>query len=538
MTVTQQEQSPSTDTTISYLGRHDELVKRISTGTRDSLIESESSTISETTPLLPSATHQGKPVEDDNGKFVQTLMEELPVLGWFALPTFGSQFLEYGLGVVSVISIGHLSTTALAAASLGSMTASLSGWGVISGLTSALDTLLPSTWTSDRPQFVGLWAQRMCIVTAAFSVFTLTVWFNAEPILLALKQDPEVARLASLYLRWSSLGLPAYAFNNISRRYFQAQNLFSIPTHIIVVVTPFNILFNYLLVWGPESVRLGFIGAPLATAISFNLISVLYIIYGVFFVPKTAWHPISRQMFSGLGVLIRLGLSGIAEVGSDYWAWDGVAFGASFLGPVALASQSVLLTTTATMYSGPLALGMATAVRIGNLLGERRAKRARVAAFAGMIWALTYATLTSTMLLVLRNSWARIFNNDPEVVTKVAGIIPLVATFQAFDGITSVAGGIMRSQGRQFTGAVLIFCSYFLFGIPVGMVLAFKYKKDLFGIWTGMTIALVCCAFLGTWLAFRTDWDYELEKAQRRLAEEKERARKMKRAPLEEGAQE
>lgn len=49
------------------------------------------------------------------------------------------------------------------------------------------------------------------------------VWFNAEAILLVLRQDPEVARLAAVYLRWSTLGLPAYAFNSISRRYFQSQ---------------------------------------------------------------------------------------------------------------------------------------------------------------------------------------------------------------------------------------------------------------------------------------------------------------------------
>lgn len=43
------------------------------------------------------------------------------------------------------------------------------------------------------------------------------IWFNAEPILLLLRQEPEVARLAGIYLKWASLGLPAYAFNCISR---------------------------------------------------------------------------------------------------------------------------------------------------------------------------------------------------------------------------------------------------------------------------------------------------------------------------------
>lgn len=72
-----------------------------------------------------------------------------------------THLLEYSLVIVSVVSIGHISTTALAAISLGSMTAGVSGYSIIQGLSSALDTVLPSAWTSDQPHLVGLWAQRM-----------------------------------------------------------------------------------------------------------------------------------------------------------------------------------------------------------------------------------------------------------------------------------------------------------------------------------------------------------------------------------------
>lgn len=41
---------------------------------------------------------------------------------------------------------------------------------------------------------------------------TYCIWINAETILLFLKQDPEVAHLAAVYLRWVSLGLPGMAF--------------------------------------------------------------------------------------------------------------------------------------------------------------------------------------------------------------------------------------------------------------------------------------------------------------------------------------
>jgi hypothetical protein len=70
---------------------------------------------------------------------------------------------------------------------------------------------------------------------------------------------------------------------------------------------------NRSTVWGPEPFRLGFIGAPLASAISFNLMATCSIMYGAFYVPKTAWHPITARMFTKLGLLMRLGLGGVGQ---------------------------------------------------------------------------------------------------------------------------------------------------------------------------------------------------------------------------------
>ena len=73
------------------------------------------------------------------------------------------------------------------------------------------------------------------------------VWFCSESILLSLRQDPEVAHYAATYLRWLLLGLPAYGFNNVARRYFQSQGLFDAPTRIIIFIAPINVILNYFL---------------------------------------------------------------------------------------------------------------------------------------------------------------------------------------------------------------------------------------------------------------------------------------------------
>ena len=43
----------------------------------------------------------------------------------------------------------------------------------------------------------------------------LLIWLNAEPILMSLNQEPEVAHLAAVYLRWALLGLPGMVLTSI-----------------------------------------------------------------------------------------------------------------------------------------------------------------------------------------------------------------------------------------------------------------------------------------------------------------------------------
>ncbi|KAI9510175.1 MATE efflux family protein [Russula earlei] len=474
----------------------------------------------------------------DSQSTARVYRDELRILFKYTVPVFGyasslhnvsltscpacrTHLLEYSLVVASVVSIGHLSTVALAASTLGTMTASVTGYSIVQGLASTLDTMLPGAWTSPQPHLVGLWTQRMAVVMSGFLIPIYFLWFNAESILLFLHQDPDVAHLAAVYLKCASIGLPAYAFNCISRRYFQSQGLFTVPTRIILVIAPINAILNYFLVWGPKPFAIGFIGAPLATAISFNLISISSIVYGIFFVPSTAWHPFSRRSFTSLGVLVRLGMGGVGQTASEWWSWELIGLAASLLGPTALAAQSVLLVSASTTYQAPFALSVATSVRIGNLLGEQNAYRAGVVANVSMILALGIAGFTSSMFLIFRNKWGYLFNNDPNVVRIVASILPLAALFQVFDGLSGVTAGILRARGKQFTGALLNLSAYYMLGIPVGLWLAFRRNMGLHGLWYGLTLSLIYCATAGVWIALKTDWNREVEKVRKRLEVDK-----------------
>ncbi|KAF9242288.1 MATE efflux family protein [Melanogaster broomeanus] len=475
---------------------------------------------SETTPLLsPPVPRIVKNVDFTSCgsiKPVSMFWEEVVTLFKYTLPVFCTHIFEHSIIITSVISIGHISTTALAAATIGFMTANVTGLSVIQGMSSALDTVLPSAWTS-QPQLVGLWTQRMTVLQLLVLIPISAIWLNGENLLLLLRQDPEVAKFAGIYLKWALFCLPAYSFNCISRRYFQSQGLFTVPARIIIFVAPINILLNYLFVWGPDPVRLGFIGAPIATSISYNLISIASIIYGLFFVEKTAWHPISTRCFTSLGLLAKLSVGSVGQVASEWWSWELVALAASFLGPTNLATQSVLLSTSSCIYQASYSLGIATSVRIGNLLGEKNAKRAGVTANAALLLSVALGLFLSGLLLTFRKTWGYMFNSDPEVVPLVAALLPLLALIQVCDDSVAVIAGILRARGKQTLGALVNISAYYCLGFPIGLWLTFKQDFGLSGLWWGLNIAMTWTASIGLYLCMSTDWQREVDKATARL---------------------
>ncbi|SNX82811.1 uncharacterized protein MEPE_01517 [Melanopsichium pennsylvanicum] len=444
---------------------------------------------------------------------------EASVLFGYTVPIFATHLLELSLSVASVFSLGHLGTVELAAASLSSMTANVSGYSVLSGFISALDTLLPSAYTQ-QPKSVGLWTQRMGVILLGILPLIFAVWLNAEAILVRIGQDPEVAYLAGRYLAVLCIGLPGYALFEVCRRYLQAQGLMHAPTIVLIFVSPLNAIANYLLVWGPESIRLGFIGAPLASALSMWLMAILCFIQCVVG-PRDAWDGFTVAAFKWDGVkpVLYLGFAGMVSLAAEWWAWEIVGLVTSQLGVVALAAQSVLLVSSSVTYQLPFGASVATAVRIGNLLGANRPEEAKISSRVALILSLAMGGLNSALFLIFRKQWGWLFSSDIEVIKLVEDILPLLAFFQVADGICGIAGGVLRGTGRQAAGAGINMVSYYIIGIPVGLVLTFtRINLGLSGLWWGLTIALLFGSAGMIWLISITDWDWEVKKVQLRMA--------------------
>ncbi|BFZ60072.1 ethionine resistance protein [Saitoella coloradoensis] len=449
-----------------------------------------------------------------------TWRHELGVLVKYAVPMVITSTLQYSEAMASVFSTGHLGKTELAASSLGSMTAVITGISLFQGVATALDTLAAQAYGAGNTKLLGLHLQR-CVLLLMLICFgpVAAMWLNAERLLLALGQEPALAHLAGRYLKILLIGAPGYACFEAMKRYLQAMGLFKAGTYILFIAAPLNIVLNYVLVWHPK-VGLGFIGAPIAVSFTWWLMAFLGALYIKFIDGKQGWDGFKREAFSGWGPMIQLAVPGVFMVCSEWWAFEILALAASFLGTAYLAAQSVLSTTTSLTFQIPFAVSVAASTRVGNLLGAGLPKPAKTAARVAIFIAVAVGAFNSFWLVMVRHRWGYLFSGDEEVVTIVANVLPLGAFYQIFDSVTAISGGVLRGQGRQKIGGYANVFAYYVIALPLGIPLAFQAGWGLYGLWAGITIALVVIATLLTCAVFWGDWDQMADKAKEMSQEE------------------
>lgn len=261
---------------------------------------------------------------------------------------------------------------------------------------------------------------------------------------------------------------------------------------------------------------MGLLGAPVATGVSYWLSFLLLLAYARYVKGWESWGGWSQKCLQHLGAFARLALLGVVHVGTEWWAFEIVALAAGRLGTIPLAAQSVIMTSDQVMNTIPFGVGVAASARVGNLLGARDAKGASRAANTAAWLSMILGTVVLVILMGSKDHFAKIFNDDADVVRLTAEVLPFVALFQIADGLNGSCGGSLRGMGRQHIGAVVNIVSYYCGALPLGIWLAF-HGWGLKGLWVGQCIALYLVGMVEWIIVALSNWDHQVKKAFERM---------------------
>jgi len=232
--------------------------------------------------------------------------------------------------------------------------------------------------------------------------------------------------------------------------------------------------------------------------------------------PSTSRDQIERDrnaliVDKGMSEYVELLFAGIFSLCAEWWSWEVVTIIVGLLGPTQLAVHVIYATIIPLYYMIPLGLGLASASRIGTLIGERRFDLARRLGNAILWFSLIEGTTLAVLSFFIRLQIPQLFTKEPEVIRIAAELSPLYCLFVIPDAMQGSFQGVLRGIKRQGRSSWGVLIGPWMTSIPLACILAFGANWEIFGMWTGNNTGywMMDAVFLYVWASYK--WEREPE---------------------------
>ncbi len=402
-----------------------------------------------------------------------------------------------GMGLVDALMLGRVSPADLAAAGLGNFY--FFGVAIIGiGTLMALDPVIAQGVGARDETQIARAVQRGILMSTLIAIVVALCFLPARPVFALLHQPEDVVPLAAGYVLWSIPGmLPFFAFNMLRQTLQAFQRVW--PVLLAVVVgNVVNVGLNWVLIFG----HLGFaaggvVGSSQGTAISRWLMAAVLLVasWRELRPYLRRWRPESWDVAPMLRMFrlgFPIGLQFLAEVGAFGFA----TAMAGWLGTITLAGHEIALSLASMTFMVPMGVAAAASVMVGHAIGRGDVAASRRDAIAALACGVGFMALCALLFGLLPEALAGAYTTDAATLALAAGLIPIAAVFQVFDGTQVIAAAILRGAGDTRVPAILHALSFWALGIPIGAWLAFGQDLGAAGLWWGLTAGLGAAGLL------------------------------------------
>lgn len=270
-------------------------------------------------PDGPTIDTSNAPVHFSKDTWRRKTMDLLPIavsvtMGYAAYMMLGFALLTF---------VGRLGEIQGAAAGLGNFYIAVTGQAVCVGLLSAQDTLTSQAFGAGALERVSIVAQRSGLIMAVVFVPIAILWCFTTPLLIALKQDPDVAAMAGHFVLINLFSFPFTVVNDMLRRYLLVQGIAQPTLYTTAAANVICTILGYFLIFHSS---LQFYGMPVALSIS-NVLQLTfltgYTLYtGVY---KATWRRITMaELFDWKENFeyIKLGVPGALVMAAEWIGFE------------------------------------------------------------------------------------------------------------------------------------------------------------------------------------------------------------------------
>lgn len=421
-----------------------------------------------------------------------------------AVPLAAAQAGTQLMGLVDVAVLGRYSAQALAGSGLGNaifFAFSIIGMGLVLGVDPLIAQAIGANdhARARRVMWQGAW---LAFVVSIGLTLLMLAGAVAMPLIGSSKELIGPARVY-LLIRVASL-LPFLLFF-VARSYLQAYGRTRPMLIAMVLANVVNLGADILLVFGgsilPEWCgplraipELGVAGAALATVAS-TILQLAIVAAGVRAIdaPPDVDHRWNR---AEVAQAFRVGLPVALQMGAEVGIFALVAVLASRLGTLHLAAHQLVIGIASFTFTVAVGVAAAGSVRVGIAIGARDQVRTRIAGHLAFILGAAFMGGSGLVFAIFPGVMARLVTDQADVIAAALPLMVVAAFFQLSDGVQAVGAGVLRGAGDTQFAFYANLVGHWLVGLPVALLLGFRYGFGIVGLWWGLCAGLTVVALL------------------------------------------
>ncbi|PIN08111.1 putative membrane protein, predicted efflux pump [Handroanthus impetiginosus] len=384
------------------------------------------------------------------------------------------------------------------------------------GMGSAVETLCGQAFGAGQHDMLGVYLQRSWIILLATGLLLMFLYIFALPFLLVIGQTKAISQAAGKFALWMIPQLLAYAINFPTAKFLQAQSKIMAMAWISGVGLALHVLFSWLLM-----LKLGW-GMPGGAAVldaSWWFIVIAQLIYIFSGTCDKAWPGFTLRACRNLWGFVRLSVASAVMMCLETWYFMALVLFAGYLKDAEVAVAALSVCTNILGWTNQAAVGFnaAISVRVSNELGASHPRTAKFSVVVMVMSAFVVGLVVSILLLIFRNQYPSLFSDSMAVKEVVYELTPLLAFSIVVNSIQPALSGVAIGAGWQGLIANVNIVCYYVFGVPLGLVLGYPLKMGVKGIWYGMVTGTVVQTLILFWIVYRTNWEKEASIAAKRI---------------------
>ncbi|XP_042342476.1 multidrug and toxin extrusion protein 1-like [Plectropomus leopardus] len=426
-------------------------------------------------------------------------------------PLLLSRILHYLLPFVVTMFCGRLGNEVMAGYGLASAAINVTTAATGYGLGLACDTLVSQTFGGKNLLRVGVILQRGIIILLLFCLPCWGLLINAQAILLCMGQDPEVARIAQLYITGFLPAVPAMFLQHLQVSYLQNQGIILPQMYAAAMANIASVVTNYIFLYWLD---FGVSGSAAA-----NTLSQIYICAFLFAyiwwkkLHVITWGGWSVESLQEWGSFMKLAIPSTLMKCFEWWVYEFGGFFAGMLSEDELAAQHAVIMVAFITYMFPLGIQAAACARVGNALGAGDTARALLTTKMSFVLAGSFALVEGLLLGLTKTVIGFIFTSDEKIIGLVSHLMNVYCFLQFFDALVCVCTGIFLGTGKQKIPAVANFIGYYCIGLSLSITLMFVAKLRVFGFWLGLLVCVIVQSTFYIIVISKLNWERMTEEA-------------------------